>query len=75
MFERKGGTWSQIAYVKALNTQPLAEFGAALALSAAGDTLVVGAPARATRPRGRRRPVAGACRQGRRGLCLFEREW
>lgn len=44
VFERKAGAWSQIAYIKALNTQPYAEFGAALALSAAGDTLVVGAP-------------------------------
>ncbi|WP_434418219.1 FG-GAP repeat protein [Nannocystis pusilla] len=44
VFERKGSAWSQTAYVKALNTQPFAEFGAALALSAAGDTLVVGAP-------------------------------
>lgn len=44
VFERKAGAWSQTAYVKAINTQPFAEFGAALALSAAGDTLVVGAP-------------------------------
>ena len=44
VFQRKAGAWSQTAYVKALNTRPFAEFGAALALSAAGDTLVVGAP-------------------------------
>ncbi|MCY1070631.1 hypothetical protein OV090_38170 [Nannocystis sp. RBIL2] len=44
VFERKAGAWSQTAYVKALNTQPFAEFGAALALSPAGDILVVGAP-------------------------------
>ncbi|WAS96446.1 FG-GAP repeat protein [Nannocystis punicea] len=44
VFERKGGAWSQTAYVKANNTQSLANFGEALALSADGNTLVVGAP-------------------------------
>lgn len=39
-----GGIWSQQAYVKASNTQADDLFGRALALSADGDTLAVGAP-------------------------------
>ncbi|WAS96447.1 hypothetical protein [Nannocystis punicea] len=43
VFERKAGAWSQAAYIKANTTQPSAEFGWALALSADGNTLAVGA--------------------------------
>jgi hypothetical protein len=43
VFEREAGAWSQTAYIKASNTQPSAEFGLALALSADGNTLAVGA--------------------------------
>ncbi|WP_224190196.1 FG-GAP repeat protein [Nannocystis pusilla] len=44
VFERQAGAWSQSAYIKATNTGPGAEFGYALALSADGKTLAVGAP-------------------------------
>ncbi len=43
VFTRSAGTWSQLAYVKASNTETGDEFGAALALSADGNTLAVGA--------------------------------
>lgn len=43
LFERVAGAWTQIAYLKASNTDPGDGFGSALAL--AGDTLAVGAPA------------------------------
>ncbi|MES2825669.1 MAG: putative Ig domain-containing protein [Pseudomonadota bacterium] len=38
-----GGAWSQQAYLKASNTSFVSRFGSALALSADGNTLVVGA--------------------------------
>ncbi len=44
VFARQGGRWAQQAYVKAGNTEALAGFGVALALSADGRTLAVGAP-------------------------------
>lgn len=43
-FARSGNTWSQQAYIKASNTQEGAGFGVAVALSADGNTLAVGAP-------------------------------
>ncbi len=41
IFERVGGVWSQQAYLKASNTDPLDEFGQSVAIS--GDRVVVGA--------------------------------
>ena len=43
IFTRTGGTWTQQAYVKASNTNTDDLFGFALALSADGNTLAVGA--------------------------------
>jgi len=43
VFTRNGSTWSQQAYVKASNTGANDYFGIALALSADGNTLAVGA--------------------------------
>lgn len=43
VFGRQNGAWSQQAYVKASNTGQNDEFGGRLALSAAGDVLVVSA--------------------------------
>jgi hypothetical protein len=43
VFTRAGTTWTQQAYVKASNTDKLAEFGTSIALSADGSTLAVGA--------------------------------
>jgi len=43
VFERGGTTWHQQAYVKATNTQGGDEFGASVAMSADGSSLVVGA--------------------------------
>jgi trimeric autotransporter adhesin len=44
VFGRVGTSWSQQAYLKASNTHLDDEFGAAVALSADGATLAVGAP-------------------------------
>jgi hypothetical protein len=41
VFTRSGTTWSQQAYIKASNTDPLDHFGCSVAID--GDTLVVGA--------------------------------
>lgn len=44
VFTRVGEDWSQQAYIKGSNTERADAFGAALAISADGDTLAVGAP-------------------------------
>lgn len=44
IFTDNGATWAQSAYIKAGNAEPLDSFGAAIALSADGNTLAVGAP-------------------------------
>ena len=41
LFARRGGVWSQQAYVKGSNTQAFDEFGGAVALSRDGRTMVV----------------------------------
>lgn len=43
VFRRNNALWSQLAYVKASNTDPNDNFGHALALSADGNTMAVGA--------------------------------
>ncbi len=43
VFARNGGSWSQHAYIKASNTGAFDLFGASVALSNDGNTLVVGA--------------------------------
>lgn len=43
LFARAGAVWTQEAYVKASNTDPLDEFGHCVSLSADGSTLAVGA--------------------------------
>jgi hypothetical protein len=43
VFSRSGTAWSQEAYVKASNTDPIDYFGWSVALSGDGDTLAVGA--------------------------------
>jgi hypothetical protein len=43
LFTRTAGVWSQQAYVKASNTDPLDAFGFSVSLSGDGDTLAVGA--------------------------------
>lgn len=47
-FVRSGDAWTLRAYVKASNTKGDDDFGGALALSAAGDVLAVGAPGEAS---------------------------
>lgn len=42
VYSRDQDTWSQQAYVKASNTQPLTMFGSAIALSADGGVMAVG---------------------------------
>lgn len=44
VFRLDGNAWSQQAYIKASNTEQEDRFGHSIALSADGDTLVVGAP-------------------------------
>lgn len=48
LFARSGAAWSQQVYVKASNTDADDGFASALALSADGNTLAVGAPAEAS---------------------------
>jgi hypothetical protein len=43
IYVRKGNAWAQQAFVKASNADPLDQFGTNVALSADGNTLVVGA--------------------------------
>ena len=45
IFRRDDTTWSQATYIKASNTDSGDHFGTVVSLSAAGDTLAVGAPA------------------------------
>jgi hypothetical protein len=52
VFGRTGSAWTQQAYVKATNTQPYAEFGHAVSLSADGDRLAVAAVAQSGIGRG-----------------------
>src|SRR5262249_35127062 len=52
VFVRSGATWSQQAYVKASNTDAGDNFGEAVALSADGTTLAVGAPVEASAAKG-----------------------
>jgi hypothetical protein len=44
VFTNNGVNWTQSAYIKAPNAEPIDGFGAAVALSADGNTLAVGAP-------------------------------
>lgn len=44
IFTGNGVTWTQSAYIKAPNAEPIDSFGAAVALSTDGNTLAVGAP-------------------------------
>lgn len=44
IFSNNGVNWTQGAYIKAPNAEPIDSFGAAVALSADGNTLAVGAP-------------------------------
>jgi trimeric autotransporter adhesin len=44
VFTQSGATWSQTTYIKASSPDSGDQFGSALALNAAGDTLAVGAP-------------------------------
>ncbi|MDX2055726.1 MAG: cadherin-like beta sandwich domain-containing protein [Polyangiaceae bacterium] len=45
VFTRSGTTWSQQAYLRGSNTEPVDFFGFSVSLSGNGDTLAVGAPA------------------------------
>jgi hypothetical protein len=44
IFSNDGVAWTQTAYIKAPNAEPIDHFGAAVAMSADGNTLAVGAP-------------------------------
>ena len=44
LFRFDGTSWAQQAYIKASNTEAYDSFGFAVALSADGNTLAVGAP-------------------------------
>ena len=52
VFTHAGGGWTQQAYIKAFNPDPFDFFGRALALSADGQTLAVGAPGESSASRG-----------------------
>jgi hypothetical protein len=44
VFRRSAGSWAQLAYLKASNSEANDNFGTAVAVSGAGTTLAVGAP-------------------------------
>jgi len=44
VYTRRGTTWTPVAYVKASNPKPAAEFGLSVALNDDGKVLAVGAP-------------------------------
>lgn len=52
VFSRAGLVWTQEAYVKASNTDPLDQFGSSVSLSADGNTLAISAPGEASAARG-----------------------
>jgi hypothetical protein len=74
VFVRSGATWTQEAYIKASNTNSGDRFAGALALSADGNTLAVGAPresSAATTVNGSQSNSAGAAESG--AVYLFAR--
>jgi FG-GAP repeat len=52
VFTRTGTTWTQRAYVKGANTEAFDEFGGAVAISADGKTIIIGAPIEASGAKG-----------------------
>ena len=44
VYQRRGGAWTPVAYLKASNTREFAEFGTAVAVSGNGSVLAIGAP-------------------------------
>ena len=70
------GTWlpKSIAYIKASNTGKDNQFGYAIALSADGNTLAVGATFRGQRRQRRQRRFQGPCGKFRRGVRLYSRQ-
>ena len=72
VFTRSVGTWSQQAYLKASNTGASDRFGTALAVSADGSTLAVGASGEGSNAIGdRRRSVKQSGRRIRRGVRVY----
>ena len=43
LYDRTGTTWSQLAYIKASNTESYDEFGSSVAISGDGRTVLAGA--------------------------------
>lgn len=74
VFGRALDTWSQQAYVKAANTVGNAAFGAALALSADGQTLAVGSPYEASDTRGIDGDASNNAATGSGAVYLFARQ-
>ncbi|NOY92940.1 MAG: hypothetical protein GXP55_17285 [Deltaproteobacteria bacterium] len=52
VFTRSGSTWSQLAYLKASNTNPNDQFGQSAAVSGDGSIIAIGAPAEASNATG-----------------------
>jgi len=73
VFGRAGSGWTQGAYVKASNTQPYAEFGHALSLSADGSVLAVAAVAQSGSGRGIGAPPESTGREESGAAYLYRR--
>jgi trimeric autotransporter adhesin len=73
VFARSAAVWSQQAYVKASNTGDYDEFGWAVALSANGNTLAVGAPGEASSAAGIAGDQADDTQESSGAVYLFER--
>jgi hypothetical protein len=73
VFTRSGATWAQQAYVKASNTGANDQFGDAVALSADGNTLAVGAAGEASAATGIDGNQADNSQSGRGAVYVFAR--
>ncbi|MCA8978612.1 MAG: FG-GAP repeat protein [Planctomycetes bacterium] len=71
IFERVGGVWTQMAYLKASNTDQSDQFGASVAIS--GDFVVVGAPGEDGDAVGVNGDESGNSRSSSGAVYIFER--
>lgn len=74
VFTQRAGDWRQQAYIKASHVNPEARFGSALAMSADGNTLVVGAPGDAGGANGIYGDLAADPVPGSGAVYVFERD-
>ncbi|MCC5827599.1 FG-GAP repeat protein [Alkalimonas sp.] len=74
VFVRSSNLWSQQAYIKASNTAASASFGSSVALSADGNTLVVGASGEASNATGINGDQSDTSAQASGAVYLYRRD-